>query len=62
MSGGMEPVASGEAESVGEMVKDAFGGVSSMLTERLLSRTGRGASTLGFRDYYDMGRKVYMYV
>ena len=50
MSGGMESTASGEPEPVREMEKDAFGGVSSMLEERLLSRTDRGASTLGFRD------------
>lgn len=58
MLGGVESVSSGEAEPVGEMEKDAFGGVSSMLAERLLSRTGRGASTLGFRDY----KGVCMYV
>ena len=44
---------SGGAESNGEScstVKDALAGVSSMLVERLLRRTGRGASTFGFRD------------
>ena len=59
MSGGAESMASGEVEPVGEMEKDAFGGVSSMLAERLLSRTGRGASTLGFRDCKWKGRCMY---
>ena len=42
---------SGGVEPDGEIVKDALGGVSSILADRLLSKTGRGASTLGFKDY-----------
>ena len=46
----------GEEESVGastsgDMVNEAVAGVSSILVERLLRRTGRGTSTLGFNDW-----------
>ena len=47
MSGGEE---SGEVSS-GDTVNEAAAGGSSMLAERLLRRTGRGTSTLGFKDW-----------
>ena len=46
MSGGEES----DRVSPGDTVNDAMAGVFSMLVERLLRRTGRGTSTLGFKD------------
>ena len=53
MSGGEE---SGEVSS-GDMVNEAAAGGSSMLAERLLRRTGRGTSTLGFKDWRERERE-----
>ena len=47
---------SGEASS-GDTVNEAVAGGSSMLAERLLRRTGRGTSTLGFKDWRERERE-----
>ena len=44
--GGEEP----EMTSSGDTVNEAVVGASAMLVERFLRRTGRGTSTLGFKD------------
>ena len=53
VSGGEES----DRASSGDTVNDAVAGVSSMLVERLLRRTGRGTSTLGFNDWRERERE-----
>ena len=53
MSGGEES----DGVSSGDTVNDAVAGVSSMLVERLLKRTGRGTSALGFNDWRERERE-----
>ena len=58
VSGGEE---SGEVSS-GDMVNEAVAGGSSMLAERLLRRTGRGTSTLGFKDWREREKVRKLYI